>query len=40
MYVQEHVMLNYQFTSRPQTRGNQLCKLGISYHVWLRLNKM
>ncbi len=27
MYVQDNVMLNYHYTSRPQTRGNQLCKV-------------
>jgi len=30
MYVQDYVMLNYHYTSRPQTRGNQLCKLRIT----------
>jgi len=24
--VQDHEMLNYHYTSRPQTRGIQLCK--------------
>jgi len=38
MYVQDQAIVNYHYTSRLRTRGNQLCKLGINLlRMMLRL---